>query len=287
MLAAATLRQRRSALTASSTWATDGDDEVPPAVGDGDVGNHVEPFDRPTGGELLRRRHAELVTLLLARRPDRPRHTPVGDPVEQRFAFTFGQQLRVAHAVHAGVPGQHGGADHQRARPTPRGRPRRRRPPRRGRVPTSPVSSARVGAFFFDTTIGRFGIGRFGIDRSTACHHRNTSTGSPSASSPTRHQPSVRDAGRRATLGSTAARRPPEVCGSKHSASPPGVGAGVEMAREVVAVALVAAGAMAGVGDPPGARIALERGRCRRRRARPTARPSPTRARRGRTPSRR
>ena len=125
-------------------------DEVPRAVGDGHVGNDVEPLDRPARGELLGRGHAELVALLLARRPDRPRHAPVGDPVEQRFAFTFGQQLRVAHTVHAGVPGQHRGADHQRARPTPRDRPRRCRPPGRGRAPTSP-SRAPASARFSST----------------------------------------------------------------------------------------------------------------------------------------
>ena len=186
-------------------------DEVPRAVRDGNVGNDVEPLDRPARGEFLGRGHAELITLLLARRPDRPRHTPVGDSSEQRFAFTFGQQLRVAHSVHAGVPGQHGGADHQWARP---------RPAADLVDPDHQVVAAfphRLLERPCRRVLLRHHDGALG-DR----HHRTTSTGSPSASSPTRHHPSVviRSS---ATLGSTAARRPPEVCGSKHSASPPGV----------------------------------------------------------------
>src|SRR5579885_2318099 len=51
-------------------------DEVPAAVDQDDVGGHAQALDRPAGGQLLGRRHAQLVALLLAGVADRPRRAP-------------------------------------------------------------------------------------------------------------------------------------------------------------------------------------------------------------------
>ena len=73
--------------------------EVPTPVGDGDVRPYVEPVDRPRGSELLRGRHPELVTLLLARAADRPAHTPVVETIEEVLTLGLGEELRVADTV--------------------------------------------------------------------------------------------------------------------------------------------------------------------------------------------
>src|SRR5688500_6738764 len=91
MLAAATTRQRASALMTRSTL--------------------------PTGGEALGGGHAELVTLHLRGVTDAPGRTPLADTVEKALAVHLREHFRIANPVESTVGWQHGGPHGQRTGP--------------------------------------------------------------------------------------------------------------------------------------------------------------------------
>ena len=121
----------------------------------------------------------------------------------------LGEHLRVADLVHPPVERQDGRADHER--PGPRA--------------TADLVDADhdLVARGAQVTLGRAGGRPTGDAHAAGAahgrgHQRSTIAAGPAATSPARHHISLR---RPTMAGSTAASRPPEVCGSMHSASGP------------------------------------------------------------------
>src|SRR5579871_4124550 len=130
---------------------------------------------------------------------DRPRSAPPRHAVVQALALGLGQQLGVAHLVHAAVGRQDRGADADRARPRAAAD---LVDPHDDLAPVVPQGA-------LDPQAG---------DGTAGDLHGNSSTrGAPVSTEPIRHQPSWASAS--PTAGGTEASKPPDVWGSTTRAS--------------------------------------------------------------------